>query len=43
MMYHMFRRSLMVAAMTFVSLFAALALGKKRKNLLAVSRHRPEP
>jgi len=43
MMYHMFRRSLMVVAMTFGSLFAALGLEKKRKNLLAVSRHRPEP
>ena len=37
MMYHMFRRSLMVAAMTLGSLFAALALEKKRKNLLAVA------
>ena len=33
MLYDMFRRSLIVAAMSLVSLFAALALGKKRKNL----------
>ncbi|MGZ8444860.1 MAG: hypothetical protein ACXWXZ_15800 [Candidatus Binatia bacterium] len=43
MMYDMFRRSLIAAAMSLGSLFAVLALGKKRKNLLAVSRHRPEP
>ena len=43
MLYDMFRRSLFAAAMSLVSLFAALALVKKRKNLLAVSRHRPEP
>ena len=43
MMYDMFRRSLIAAAMSLGSFFAVLALGKKRKNLLAVSRHRPEP
>jgi len=43
MIYDMFRRSVIAAAMSLGSLFAALALGKKRKNLLAVSRHRPEP
>jgi hypothetical protein len=42
MMYDMLRRSL-IAAMSLGSFFAVLALGKKRKNLLAVSRHRPEP
>ena len=43
MMYDMLRRSLIVAAMSLGWFFVALALGKKRKNLLAVSRHRPEP
>ncbi len=43
MIYDMFERSLLAAVMSLASFFAALALGKKRKNLLAVGRHRPEP
>ena len=43
MIYDMLERSLIAAVMTLGSFFGALALGKKRKNLLAVGRHRPEP
>jgi hypothetical protein len=43
MIYDMFQKSLTAAVMTLGSFFAALALRKKRKNLLAVGRHRPEP
>lgn len=43
MIYDMFERSLIAAVMTLGSFFAVLALRKKRKNLLAVGRHRPEP
>ena len=43
MIYDMLERSLIAAAMTLGSLFMAMALRKKRKNLVAVRRHRPEP
>ena len=43
MLYDLFERSLLAAVMSLGSLFTARALGKKRKNLLAVKRHRPEP
>jgi len=43
MIYDMFGRSLIAAVMSLGSFFAAMALGKRRKNRLAVGRHRPEP
>lgn len=43
MIYDLLEKSLLAAIVTLGSLFAALAQGKKRKNLLAVKRHRPEP
>ena len=43
MIYDILERSLIAAVITLGSFFGALALRKKRKNLLAVSRHRPEP
>ncbi len=43
MLYDMLEKSLIAAVMSLGSLFTALALRRKRKNLLAVRRHRSEP
>jgi len=43
MIYDVLERSLIAAAVSLGSFFTAMALRKKRKNLLAVRRHRPEP
>jgi len=43
MIIDLLEKSLIAAFMSFGSLFATMALWQKRKNLVAVRRHRPEP
>lgn len=43
MIIDMLEKSLIAAVMSFASLLATMALRQKRKNLMAVRRHRPEP
>lgn len=43
MLFDLIAKPLLAALMSFTSLFTLKALGQKRKNLVAVKRHRPEP
>jgi len=43
MIIDMLEKSLIAAVLSFGSLLTSMALRQKRKNLVAVRRHRPEP